>query len=407
MFEGRAKNKEYNPVGSLIDKIKLNLSLYVRTLRAIYSGRHDLLTSEQGSSSEEGTIQARVMLPFRFFASSLAASTAFEKVVWPNPPPFELPPELTRLEALLDLIPESSVSISILIVAVQVILPFLFLKMMRKPVRFSRMLNAYFYVVSAFLHIPNIVFCIAMYVFGNNLGYSRWFEYGGWLFIALSIWTAFWLARQIAWELPTRNGSVTLALVGSSALLATGELLGLESKESFNVPSGSMKPTILVGDIVLANKWVYHWRDPQRGELVVFRLTSDPGVMFVERLIGLPGDKIQMQDGVLHINGKAVRREQEGHFVETIDNRYMEVPRYRETPPDGESYLVMELMEDGPYDNTKMYEVPPAHYFMLGDNRDNSLDSRTEFVGYVPHDHLVGMLYRRLLPVNRPYLDRR
>jgi signal peptidase I len=182
--------------------------------------------------------------------------------------------------------------------------------------------------------------------------------------------------------------------------------------QPFNIPAGSMKPTLLVGDYIFVSKYSYGYNrysfpfspplalisdrvfasEPERGDVVVFRLPKDPSIDYVKRVIGLPGDRIQMVSGVLHINGTPVKREQIEDFVETDDNgREAHIKQWRETLPNGVSHPTLDMIENGFYDNTKEYRVPASHYFMMGDNRDNSSDSRVEnAVGYVPAENLVG-----------------
>src|SRR5262249_17290358 len=118
---------------------------------------------------------------------------------------------------------------------------------------------------------------------------------------------------------------------------------------------------------------------------------KDPTVDFVKRVVGLPGDRIQMINGLLHISGTPVKREQIDDFVDTEDGRTVHVRRWRETLPNGVSHETPDLMENGYYDNTPVYEVPAGHYFMMGDNRDNSVDSRVMAqMGYVPFENLIG-----------------
>jgi len=179
----------------------------------------------------------------------------------------------------------------------------------------------------------------------------------------------------------------------------------------FNIPSGSMMPTLLVGDYLFVSKFSYGYsrysfpidlpfiegrvwegEGPKQGDVAVFRLPSDPGTDYIRRAIGLPGDRIQMRDGVLHINGEPVQRERVEDYVgETMSGAPIRVRQYRETLPNGVSYLTLDLDENGDKDTTDVYEVPADHYFMMGDNRDNSQDSRfLNFVGYVPDENLVG-----------------
>ena len=180
--------------------------------------------------------------------------------------------------------------------------------------------------------------------------------------------------------------------------------------QPFNIPSGSMKETLLVGDYLFVSKYSYGYShyslpfspplfsgriwsaEPKRGDVVVFRLPKDDSIDYIKRVIGLPGDKIQMIDGVLHINGERVKRERIEDFVDTDENgRTIRVKRWREMLPNGVTYTTLELIENGFYDNTPVYEVPPGNFFMMGDNRDNSTDSRVlSQVGYVPLENIIG-----------------
>ena len=181
--------------------------------------------------------------------------------------------------------------------------------------------------------------------------------------------------------------------------------------EPFNIPSGSMIPTLLVGDYLFVSKYSYGYsqyslplspplfsgrilsHEPQRGDVIVFKLPRDTRVDYIKRLIGLPGDRIQVIHGVLNINGKPVERQQIDDYVER-DNQggVRRVVRYMETLPNGRKHPIIEALGDeGPADNTPEYVVPAGHYFMMGDNRDNSQDSRfLSEVGYVPGENLVG-----------------
>lgn len=183
--------------------------------------------------------------------------------------------------------------------------------------------------------------------------------------------------------------------------------------QPFRIPSGSMQPTMLVGDYMIVSKWSYGYSrfstglpfgvggdgrifasEPARGDVVVFRPPGEPDKDFVKRLVGLPGDRIQIRAGRLFLNGQAVERE----FLRMQDFReasgeFTQVAVYRETLPDGgPSYQTFDRFPDNPLDDTGVFEVPEGHYFMMGDDRDNSSDSRdpTGVVGFVPHDHLIG-----------------
>ena len=176
--------------------------------------------------------------------------------------------------------------------------------------------------------------------------------------------------------------------------------------EPFHIPSSSMKANLLIGDYIFVSKFSYGYSKysfplapnlfsgrifeskPQRGDIVVFRLPSDPSINYIKRLMGLPGDQIQVIDGQVFINEQAVAKEYLNDF---IDEDGSKIKRFVETLPEGRKFEVLDQYPDAPQDNTGIYSVPEGHYFMMGDNRDNSQDSRfLNAVGYVPEENLVG-----------------
>ena len=138
---------------------------------------------------------------------------------------------------------------------------------------------------------------------------------------------------------------------------------------------------------------------PKRGDVAVFKLPRDNTTDYVKRIIGLPGDRIQMRDGVLTINGEAVKKELIGDYSNEDGKAYFghpKIPMYRETLPNGVSYEVLDVNPNGEADNTDEYLVPRGKYFMMGDNRDNSQDSRyLDAVGFVPEENFIGPVVLR------------
>ncbi|QGZ97077.1 signal peptidase I [Terricaulis silvestris] len=208
--------------------------------------------------------------------------------------------------------------------------------------------------------------------------------------------------RRKGWFTPT---VITLGLIAALFISPFG--LGFRL---YRAPSGSMQPTVYPGDYFVITKWSYGYsrysaaplslmfpagrvfaRQPERGDLVVFRPAPEPDRDFIKRVVGVPGDRIQMIDGVLHINGVAVERESLGDV--SFGDEYggtVEAQLYRETLPGGASYRTLER-GDGELDNTRVFVVPANRYFVMGDDRDNSADSRVpSVVGYVPFDNFVG-----------------
>jgi signal peptidase I len=157
------------------------------------------------------------------------------------------------------------------------------------------------------------------------------------------------------------------------------------STRSFTAASNSMAPTIMEKDKFVIFQW---YLSPAPGDIVVYTSPADPNTRYVHRRIGMPGDRIQMIGGHLNINGQPVKRAQ----IEDYVSAGASVKQWRETLPNGATHRTIDLVEKGFYDNTPVYIVPEDHYFMMGDNRHNSSDSRVKSVGPVPRDNLVGPL---------------
>jgi signal peptidase I len=198
-------------------------------------------------------------------------------------------------------------------------------------------------------------------------------------------------------------GVVLIVLAGKTAIA-----------EPFYVPSGSMEPTLLIGDELLATKYPYGYSTaslpafvdlpgsrrvlgalPQRGDVVVFRWPGDPSQVWVKRVIGLPGERIAMRRGQVWINGKPAALAPDGTGkMENEDGSQIGARRFIETLPEGRRHLIFKLAASEPLDNMPETVVPPSHLFVMGDNRDNSADSRVPVgaggVGMLPVANLVG-----------------
>ena len=198
--------------------------------------------------------------------------------------------------------------------------------------------------------------------------------------------------------------------------------------QPFNIPSSSMYPTLKIGDYLFVSKLSYGYGKysfnfslggygepfikccpvdfpgrkvlaelPERGDVAVFKLPTNTDIDYIKRVIGLPGDRIQMRDGVLHINGEAVQKQRIADYIDTNGEAggrgggTTTIPQFVETLPNGVTYKVLDEDPQSVADNTIEYVVPENHYFMMGDNRDNSQDSRfLQQVGYVPIENYVG-----------------
>lgn len=210
---------------------------------------------------------------------------------------------------------------------------------------------------------------------------------------------------------PRKENTVyeTLKTIFFAGLIA----LGIRSVaiEPFSIPSGSMIPTLLVGDYLFVSKSTYGYsrysfplaavpfmgrilpHAAKRGDIVVFRKPHNENIDYIKRVIGLPGDTIQVKDGRLYINDKMVKREFIGDYdsISMPENKMVTYKRYREDLPDGHTHEIIEKSDHEYLDNTDVFTVPEGHYFMMGDNRDGSQDSRVmSEVGYVPFENFVG-----------------
>ncbi len=158
--------------------------------------------------------------------------------------------------------------------------------------------------------------------------------------------------------------------------------------QAYNIPSGSMKPTLLVGDFILVNKLVYRFSEPQRGDIVVFKYPIDPNIDFIKRIVALPGEEVEVRNNQVFINGKPLPLIEVGRGEENGVRKVI----YEEILPEGIKHKV-QFYEDFPFSKRDFgpVVVPPNHYFVMGDNRDNSEDSR--YWGFLPRENIVGKAF--------------
>jgi signal peptidase I len=197
-----------------------------------------------------------------------------------------------------------------------------------------------------------------------------------------------------------------------SLILAGLIALGIRcfAYEPFSIPSMSMVPTLQVGDFLFVSKFAYGYSAkssffgiplfdgrtssvrPERGDVVVFKLPTDPSTDYIKRVIGLPGDTLQVSRGRLYINNQQVERKELGPVtIDKGNGQKADAMAFVEMLPNGRTHMIYEESDSRPLDNTPLYTVPEGYYFMMGDNRDNSMDSRVQrLVGFVPIDNLVG-----------------
>ncbi len=231
--------------------------------------------------------------------------------------------------------------------------------------------------------------------------------------------------EQAVAKAKTRGGDIwdSLRTLVYAVLIAVG--IRTVAYEPFHIPSESMLPTLLVGDYVFVSKYAYGYSKysiifsppifegrilasaPKRGDVVVFRWPRDPSVDYIKRVVGLPGDRVQIRDGALLINGEPVKRRRIEDFErrDRFGNVVERIAQWEETLPGGAVYNTLDLYNYNAGDNTGVYTVPAGHYFMMGDNRDNSQDSRVPVevggVGYVPADHLIGRAEVRWISIDQ------
>jgi len=365
---------------------------------------------KQNKDQKSAASQIEPMSGLTFLAANLVLLSVIALVVFNHTPPFELPPALTPVSNLLVALPLNTIGTFVIATACWLFMPFCFLKLAGRAVTVPTLFRVLSYesalptgATVAFFYLPLLMF--TREEFASLRGYLIW------PMIATGLFSYYWIARQL--KLEGHSGGIAIYL---GALAATAALFALQTApiwpiHTYNMASRSMLPTLKAGDLVVGNQWAYFWRSPRRGEIAAYRGPKDPNIVWVSRVIGIPGDTIQIKHGILHINQIPIQRTRlpdfiiaQGTRMERRARQYEELLPWGHQP--GSNRLTRKAIRsldlsgtDGPLDNTPVYSVPEDHFFVVSDNRDNALDSRImATIGFVPTDHFVGPVYRRLLP---------
>lgn len=173
---------------------------------------------------------------------------------------------------------------------------------------------------------------------------------------------------------------------GGNLFISSNHIKDQLSFRNYSIPAGSMKPSLLIGDYIVTNRHTYVANPPQLGDIIIFAYPPNPSVHWVKRVVALPNDTIQIKNGQIILNNQILEHKKlDARFVDNEQN----ITQYLETMPNEKSYITLDLMQGTRTDNTEIFTVPDDHYFVMGDNRDNSTDSRLS-VGFVPFNNIKG-----------------
>ncbi len=227
-------------------------------------------------------------------------------------------------------------------------------------------------------------------------------DFSGILVIALLVTGGIWLLDAKLWAGKRRGGDMPMVVEYARSFFPVILIVLLLRSflfEPFRIPSSSMRPTLVVGDFILVNKFVYGLRlpvldskiisvgDPQHGDIMVFRYPEDPSIDYIKRVVGVPGDRIEYRNRQLFVNGKASTMTRHGsHLWMDRQCRTIDSLRFREQTKDTDHEILIIPHHASRAEGE--WVVPEGHYFMLGDNRDNSRDGR--YWGFVPEENIVG-----------------
>ncbi|MEM6595874.1 MAG: signal peptidase I [Pseudomonadota bacterium] len=406
-----------------LGRLRAGLGAYLRTFAAVLLRREGL---RDARPQEHGLLG-----PFAFYAASLALVTTVDRLVFADQRAFELPPGIERLTPIFNLVSELTFALSVIALIGQASLHWICFRMLRFGTTFGMHVKYMLYISSVTLVILQAAFNPIFSVSGGAAILSETREAVlGWLVLFYILFTTWWLAKLVKPNQSRTFLPFLTVLAANGLLFASLFFIDLRPTKPYWIPSSSMSPTLTVGDTFMINTWVFRWREPRRGEVVVFAHAGHSGALavqeslWVKRVIALPGDRVRMQDGQVVLNGAALPQTR----IEDHEEVFALRPRTRGTPrcmngplslgapcykeqavellPNGVSYPILNLGEQRS-DNTVEFVVPGGHYFVLGDNRDNSMDSRMPprvgGPGFVARSSLRGAVYRQIVPVREVF----
>lgn len=321
---------------------------------------------------------------------------------------FEFPPALGWFQAVYRLIPGMGLALTVLLCLVYAIPAWLLWRLVDRRARLGAVVQAQLYVLAMML--PLMLATMALKAGAAAAGAGANNDLVNMVFPALAMGMALWGTALLAWLAPRlaeasiwRFAGALVISLAAMALLSLASPLPWPPRWEYAAQSASMEPTVVAGDQIAVNLWAFGWREPRRGELVVYKVR---GVPRLGRVIGLPGETVALRDGQVTIDGKPLARRPFGPPGPVPNGGWpVQGQRFVETAADGHPHLTQSLDDFGMAATWGPQRVPAGRYFILGDNRDNAADSRfepPEGPGFVPRADLVGPIYRRSFPLGRP-----
>lgn len=387
-----------SPLSSFFDLTRR----YWHTIWSVYRNRELL----QQSVLDRVMKSDGILLPIGpgvFLLISYLLFGSLEVFLAPQTNSFELPEALSALSYIFRFLPEISTFVTVTSLGICYAFSGIILIVSRNNELLKPVFGDFCYMTGGIL-LP--LFVVAILI-RNYFHQSFW-----WVDALICVIGLVWVARQMKTEHGLGSSFLYLTIVIANIpiiMVAMFLLFTVGPKQNYSIVSSSMAPTFLIGEGVTANRWVFGWRDPYRGEIVAFLNAKRGFSVSLKRIVGLPEDTIQMIGGVLQINGKPVILTPAVDFMESgRGGATRTIKQYLEMLPNGVSYHVLDTRTDSVLDDTLLFSVPKDHYFVLGDNRDRSTDSRVQrHIGFISKDNLIGSIYSLAYPLDKTYLPAR